>query len=191
MKDGIAADKQEQYLTVIQEEADRMDTMVLEMLDLSRLEAGKVRLAQDRFSLLGLTRSVFDRLAPMAEEKELQIQYYIVEEFDITADESRIGQVITNFATNAIKYTPAGGTVWIKVYRYREQTVLSIENQCEPLPEEALTKVWDSFYRTETSRTTKGTGLGLTIAKAIIELHGGTVSVANTQTGVEFKFSLP
>lgn len=191
LKDGIAADKQEQYLTVIQEEADRMDTMVLEMLDLSRLEAGKVRLAQDRFSLLGLTCSVFDRLAPMAEEKELQIQYYIVEEFDITADESRIGQVITNFATNAIKYTPAGGTVWIKVYRYREQTVLSIENQCEPLPEEALTKVWDSFYRTETSRTTKGTGLGLTIAKAIIELHGGTVSVANTQTGVEFKFSLP
>lgn len=191
LKDGIAADKQEQYLTVIQEEADRMDAMVLEMLDLSRLEAGKVRLAQDRFSLLGLTRSIFDRLAPMSEEKGLQIHYYIAEEFEIIADEGRIGQVITNFASNAIKYTPAGGNIWIKIYRFREQTLLSIENECDPLTEEALTRVWDSFYRTESSRTSKGTGLGLTIAKAIIELHGGTVGASNTQTGVEFRFTLP
>lgn len=191
LKEGIAADKQAQYLNVILEESERMDAMVLEMLDLSRLEAGKVRLSSDRFSLLGLTRSIFDRLAPVAAEKDLQIQYHIVEEFDITADESRIGQVITNFATNAIKYTPAGGNIWIKVYRFREQTILCIENQCEPLPQETLNRVWDSFYRTESSRTSKGTGLGLTIAKAIIELHGGTVGVQNTSSGVEFRFTLP
>jgi signal transduction histidine kinase len=191
LKDGIAADRQDQYLNVIVEEAERMDGMVLEMLDLSRLEAGKVRLSSDRFSLLGLTRSIFDRLAPMAAEKDLQIQFYIVEEFEITADESRIGQVITNFATNAIKYTPEGGNIWIKVYRYRNQAILCIENECQPLPNEALSKVWDSFYRAETSRTTRGTGLGLTIAKAIIELHGGAVGAQNTGNGVEFRFTLP
>jgi signal transduction histidine kinase len=191
LKDGIAADKQEQYLNVILEESERMDGMVLEMLDLSRLEAGKVRLSSDRFSLLGLTRSIFDRLAPVSAEKNLQIEYYLVEEFDITADESRIGQVITNFATNAIKYTPEGGRIWIKVYRHREQTILCIENECAPLPDEALSKIWDSFYRAEASRTTKGTGLGLAIAKAIIELHGGTVSAQNTSTGVEFRCTLP
>lgn len=191
LKDGIAADNQEQYLNIILEETERMDAMVLEMLDLSRLEAGKVRLSSDRFSLLGLTRSIFDRLSPVAEEKALNISFYIVEEFEITADESRIGQVITNFATNAIKYTPEGGNIWIKVYRYREQTLLCIENECEPLPQEALSRVWDSFYRAEASRTSKGTGLGLPIAKTIIELHGGTVGAQNTGSGVEFRFSLP
>lgn len=191
LKDGIAADKQEQYLNVVLEETERMDSMVLEMLDLSRLEAGKVRLSADRFSLLGLTRSIFNRLAPVAAEKDLQIQFDMVEEFEITADESRIGQVVTNFATNAIKYTPEGGNIWIKVYRHREQTILCLENECEPLPDEVLSKVWDSFYRMETSHTTKGTGLGLSIAKAIIELHGGTVGVQNTSSGVEFRFTLP
>ena len=191
LKEGIAADKQEKYLTVIQEEAARMDAMVLEMLDLSRLEAGKVRFSSDRFSLLELTHSIFDRLAPMAQEKNLQIHYHIVEKFLVTADEGRIGQVITNFATNAIKYTPEGGQIWIKVYRFREKSILSIENECEPLSEEALAKVWDSFYRAETSRTTKGTGLGLSIAKTIIELHGGSVAAGNTGSGVAFQFTLP
>lgn len=191
LRDGIAADKQDQYLNVILEESQRMDAMVLEMLDLSRLEAGKVRLASDQFSLLKLTRSIFDKLEPLSKEKNLQIEYDLVEEFQITADEGRIGQVITNFATNAIKYTPAGGTVWIKVFRHNANTIFSIENQCEPLSEEALNHVWDSFYRVEQSRTTKGTGLGLTIAKAIIELHGGTCRAINTSTGVEFRFMLP
>ena len=93
LKEGIAADKQEHYLDVILEESERMDAMVLEMLDLSRLEA--------------------------------------------------------------------------------------------------LAKIWDSFYRTDKSRTEKGTGLGLPITKAIMELHGGTCHVSNTKTGVEFKFYLP
>ena len=189
--DGIAADKQEQYLKTILDETERMDAMVLEMLDLSRLEAGKVRLATDRFSLLDLTRSVFEKLAPMAKEKQLQIHYTLAEEFDITADEGRIGQVITNLATNAIKYTPAGRNIWVRIYRHQGKTNFILTNECDPLPPEALGKVWDSFYRAETSRTTKGTGLGLTIAKAIIELHGGTVQVRNTSSGVEFQFILP
>ena len=191
LRDGIAGDKQDQYLGVILEETQRMDAMVLEMLDLSRLEAGKVRLASDQFSLLALTRSIFDKLQPLADEKDLQLEYDLVEDFQITADESRIGQVITNFATNAVKYSPEGGRIWIKVYRRLDKTIFSVENQCEPLSEEALTHVWESFYRVEQSRTTKGTGLGLTIAKAIIELHGGTCHAINTSEGVEFRFILP
>ena len=191
LRDGIAADKQSQYLNVILEEAQRMDAMVLEMLDLSRLEAGKVRLASDSFSLLKLTRSIFGKLEPLATEKGLVIEYGLTEEFDITADESRIGQVITNFATNAIKYTPEGGKIHINVFRHGGKTLFSIENQCSPLSEEALNRVWDSFYRTEQSRTTKGTGLGLTIARTIIELHGGACTATNTSDGVEFRFMLP
>lgn len=191
LQDGIAAEKQEQYLGIILEETRRMDGMVLEMLDLSRLEAGKVRLSADSFSLAELTRSIFDKLALSAEEKNLQIRFGLTEDFLVTADESRIGQVITNFATNAIKYSPDGGTVTVCVLTHRNQAIFTIENACPRLSDEALSKVWDSFYRADPSRTTKGTGLGLTIAKAIVELHRGSCSVQNTSTGVEFRFSLP
>lgn len=191
LTEGIAADKQEQYLKVILNETERMDAMVLEMMELSRLEAGKVRLSMEQFSLLGLTRSIFDKLAPVAEERSLQIHFSMAEEFDIAADEGRISQVITNFATNAIKYTPEGGNIWIKVCRHEGKTMFMLENECDPLPTEALSNVWNSFYRAEVSRTTRGTGLGLTIAKAIVELHGGTVHVSNTSNGVEFRFDLP
>ena len=168
-----------------------MDTMVLKMLELSRLEAGKVRLAADQFSLVRLTRSIFDTLTSMAQKRRIQIHYVLAEDFDITADEGRISQVITNFATNAIKYTPEGGNVWISVCRHSGRTIFKLENECDPLPPEVLESVWNSFYRADASRTTPGTGLGLTIAKAIIELHGGTVHASGTSNGVEFRFELP
>lgn len=199
LKEGIAADKRDHYLDVILEEAQRMDGMVLEMLDLSRLEAGKVRLATDRFSLLALTKRVVDKMSLLVEEKELTVEYARVQDCDITADEGRIAQAVTNLVSNAIKYSPRGGTVSVSVTREKNQAMFSIENQSEPLSEEALAKIWDSFYRTDKSRTEKGTGLGLPITKAIIELHGGTCHVSNTTvcqdgntiTGVEFKFYLP
>lgn len=191
LQEGIAADRQDRYLEVILEESERMDSMVLEMLDLSRLEAGKVRLSSDCFSLLQLTRTVFDKLTPLVEEKGLEVEYLFPSEFETTADEGRMAQVITNLATNAIKYSPEGGKIFIRVFKHRNQAKFSIENQCPPLPEEDLERIWDSFYRRDASRTEKGTGLGLTITRTIIELHGGTCAARNTSTGVEFMFELP
>ena len=188
---GIAPEKQEKYLNVITEEADRMDAMVLEMLDLSRLEAGKVRLAQDSVELLGLTKSILDKLQPLLEARELSVNFAIVEASPLTADEGRLGQVITNLATNAIKDSPIGGKIVINVFQRNGFTHFSIENESAPLSEEALEKVWESFYRTEQSRTSKGTGLGLSICKAIIELHRGSCHARNTSGGVEFGFMLP
>lgn len=188
---GIAKDKAAQYLSVILEETEQMDAMVLEMLDLSRLEAGKVRLSSDSFSLLSLTRSVFQKLELAAQAKALQIRFVIAEDFSILADEGRIGQVITNFATNAIKYTPAEGSIRIKIYRFNGFAWFSIENDSPPLPQEVLSQIWDSFYRADTARSGSGTGLGLAIAKSIIQLHRGSCFAQNTKAGVEFRFSLP
>lgn len=196
---GIAEGKREQYLSTILEEAERMDAMVLQMLDLSRLEAGKVRLTMTRFSLLGLTKSVAEKLTPMLEGKELELNYDLAEEFLLTADEGRMEQVVTNLMSNALKYTPAGGRIGVKIYTHKGTARFLIENDCPHLSEEALTKVFDSFYRADPSRTEPGTGLGLTLVKSIVELHGGTCSVRNTtrRSGertldcVEFGFSLP
>ena len=191
LKEHIAEDKRDKYIDVILAEAERTDGMVLEMLDLSRLEAGKVKLSRDDFSLVTLTRSIFEKLEMAAQEKKLQIEFLFPEDFTtITADESRIAQVIENFATNAIKYTPVGGHILVKIQTGRSGITFSIENDSEPLSSEALSKVWDTFYRTDEARSGGGPGLGLAIAKNIVELHGGKCSAQNTKTGVEFSFTI-
>ena len=199
LQENIAEEKRGQYLEVIMEETKCMDALVLQMLDLSRLEAGKVRLASDSFSLLQLAKSVMETFTPILEEKELVVQFGFEEDFFMTADESRIRQVITNLWSNAVKYTPKGGIIRVKVYLHRSKAHFTMENTTEHLSEEALEKVWDSFYRADPSRSEPGTGLGLTLVKSIVQLHGGTCSVRNTvslegnqsMNGVEFSFILP
>lgn len=190
LKEHIAEEKRDKYIDIILTEAERTDGMVLEMLDLSRLEAGKVKLSRDDFSLISLTKAIFEKLEMAAQAKELQIEFSFPEDFTITADEARIAQVVENFATNAIKYTPVGGHILVKIQTGRSGTTFRIENDSEPLSSEALSKVWDTFYRTDEARSSGGTGLGLAIAKNIVELHGGKCSVRNTKTGVEFQFTI-
>ena len=191
LSEDIAAHKRQKYLDVILDETEQMDGMVLEMLDLSRLEAGRLKLRQDRFSLLGLTKQVMEKLERLVQERELQVEYNMCYDFDILADEGRIEQVITNLASNAVKYTTGGGRIAISVLQGRGRCHFIISNECAPLPQETLDHIWDSFFRSDASRKTKGTGLGLAITKAIVELHGGSCEAANTQTGVEFRFTLP
>lgn len=190
LKEHVAEEKREKYLDVILSEAERTDAMVLEMLDLSRLEAGKVKLAREDFSLAALTRSVFEKLEMAARAKDLQIDFDFPEDFAVTADEGRIAQVIENFASNAVKYTPQGGHVQVAIRRSGAKTVFTIENDSAPLSDEVLDKVWNTFYRADESRSGGGTGLGLAIAKSIVELHGGTCDAYNTATGVAFRFTI-
>lgn len=191
LREHIAEDKRDRYIDVILTEAERTDGLVLEMLDLSRLEAGKVKLTQDSFSLGELTRSVFEKLELAAQERELRIDLDLPEDTEITADEGRIGQVVENFASNAVKYTPAGGHILASVRKDRSGVTFTLENDSEPLSEDALGHVWEPFYRADQARSGGGTGLGLAIARNIVELHGGTCAVRNTSTGVAFSFTLP
>lgn len=190
LKEHIAENKRERYLDIILSETERMDAMVLEMLDLSRLEAGKVHLTRASFSLAELTRQVLEQLALRIEERELQVTADL-QEGTVWADEGRIWQVVSNFVSNAVKYTPPGGRIAVRVRQYRGGVAFAMENDGTPFTEEELQKVWNTFYRTDKARSGEGTGLGLAIARQIIELHGGQVSVRNTDRGVEFGFSLP
>ncbi|MBQ7344550.1 MAG: HAMP domain-containing histidine kinase [Oscillospiraceae bacterium] len=189
--EDIAADKREQYTRVIQEEVEQMDSMVLQMLDLSRLESGKVKLELSSFSLLRLTQSIQEKLEVLLQEKSLQLQYSPAEDFQIYADEARICQVITELLSNAIKHSPEGTSIVLGIYRHKGATYLDIENRCPPLTQEELSKLWDSFYRGDNARATAGTGLGLTIVKTIVSLHGGTCTAQTTPTGLKFHITLP
>lgn len=189
LQSGISAEKQDRYLTVILEETERMDALVMEMLDLSRLEAGKVKLSTDTVVPAALIRDVFSRLEPAAAEKELQIELNLGKDFTITADEARLEQVIRNFAHNAIRYTPQGGHVYVLLEQAPLGAVFTFRNDSPPLSDEALERVFDSFYRADDQPG--GTGLGLAISKSIVTLHGGTCSVSNTPIGVQFRFYIP
>lgn len=195
LQSGIAEEKKERYLATILEEAERMDATVLEMLDHSRLESGKVKLAADHFSLLKLTEDIAEKLAPAMEERQLTLSWGFTNACMLTADESRMGQVVTNLLTNAIRYTPEGGTIHLRVFSDAKDATFQIENEAEHLPPEVLEKIFETFYRADESRTVKGTGLGLPIAKSIVELHRGTIKAMNTYINrhscVQFSFSIP
>ena len=100
----------------------------------------------------------------------------------LTADESRMGQVVTNLLTNAVRYSPEGGSIWIRVFADAKDATFQIENEGTHLSEEVREKIFETFYRADDSRTGKGTGLGLPIAKSIVELHRGTIRVQNAYT---------
>ncbi len=186
----IADDKRDRYLAVIQSETERMDAMVLEMLDLSRLEAGRVQLKREEFSLSELAMLVWARFEKAAADRGLRVTFDWEEPGLVSADRARIEQVVTNFLSNAVRYTKEGGTAAIRVTKSRGKVTFSVENDAEPLSSEALSKVFESFYRADESRSSPGTGLGLAICKRIVELHGGECAVRNTETGVEFRFTL-
>ena len=147
--------------------------MVLEMLDLSRLEAGKVKLSRDQVSLLTLAQYMVEKLEKPIAEKQLQVEFLTQEEGLITADESRMAQVMENFFTNAVKYTPKGGWIQVELERGRREITFTLKNQSQPLSQEELHQVWDPFFRAKDAQMEEGTGLGLAIVKTIIELHGG------------------
>lgn len=194
LKEHIAEDKRDQYLDTILTESERMDAMVMEMLDLSRLEAGKVTLTRTEFSLSALTQAVYDTFSALAQEKQLQVEIDLHGPCTVLADEARIEQVLRNFLSNAIRYTPAGGTVRIRTLSRhgskRNTVVFWAENTAPHFTPQQLEQLWETFYRADPARSSKGTGLGLAIAKNIISLHGGTCTAENTPLGVAFSFTI-
>lgn len=194
LKEHIAEEKRDQYLATILAETERMDDMVMEMLDLSRLEAGKVTLKRTEFSLSALAQRVYDTFSALAQEKQLQVQLILSDDSAVFADEARIGQVIRNYLSNAVRYTPEGGTVRIRTESLRNgkqhSVVFRVENAGHHFSSQELQKLWETFYRADPSRSRKGTGLGLAICKNIVSLHGGHCEARNTDLGVEFSFVL-
>ena len=196
LQEDVAPEKRAQYLATIQEETERMDALVAQMLELSRLDAGKVRLRSEPVELTELTKAVAEPFTPMLEGKGLTLRYPVAMDFTVLADEGRMRQVITNLLSNAVKYTPEGGEILARIFVSGKTAYLVISNTAPALSEEALDRVFDSFYRGDASRNTAGTGLGLALVKSIVNLHGGTVSVRNVpdeagKNWVEFRVELP
>lgn len=190
LQEHIAEDKREKYLATICSEAERMNGMVLELLDLSRLEAGRVKLRRENFSLSQLTRSTLEKLAPSLEAKGLRLSTALEDPAPVLADRGRIAQVVENLLTNAVKYTPTGGEIGVEVAQTDRHTTLRVSNDCPPIPQEELDQLFEPFYRREDAAPGEGTGLGLAIVRHIVQLHGGSCTAQTTPSGVQFTVTL-
>lgn len=197
LQDGIGKQKQPYYAAVILDEIDRMDALVMDMLEISKLQSGTYRLKFEVVDLSQLMGDIIERLKGMFNEKQLTCE--LVQEQDlflVWGDGDKLEMAINNLLSNAIRYGRFGGRIqiFLKSVNEGESCLVCIENDGEAIPEDKMNMIWEKFYRIETSRNKDngGSGLGLAIVKNIFELHGATYGVANLSDdrGVRFYFEL-
>lgn len=178
---------------IIINQVDKMDRLVQELLELSKLESAGYQLNRHPFLIDDMLHDVADKYSIVMQEKQLHFTCSLsCPNILINADAFRIEQVVTNFLNNAMVNTPKDGSIILKS-EYADNSVrISIYNDGNPIPTDELNKIWDKFYRCDKSRSgnTGGTGLGLSICKAILEKHGVKYGVRNLKNGVEFFFCL-
>ncbi|MGR7946769.1 sensor histidine kinase [Paenibacillus sp. M.A.Huq-81] len=193
LQDDVAHDKRERYLTFITSEIDRMNLLILDMLELSKYEAKAILLKPSEFSVKRLLEDTALAFTRELENKSLKIAWKADGDWLVWADMYRLEQVAVNLLSNAVRHAAEGSVIHVEIMRYRESKVrVRIENEGPPIAEADMERIWDQFYRAERSRDRKtgGTGLGLSIVKHILKLHGSEFGAENTRNGVSFYFTL-
>ncbi|WP_148359120.1 sensor histidine kinase [Peribacillus simplex] len=191
LKDGVAEHKKEYYFQAMEKEVDKMDMLILDMLELAKFESGTYKMKMDTFYIDGVIEHICAQLLLEIEKKELHV-YKNISPTQVIANQHRIEQVILNFITNAIRYTQEKEDIIISTMEEPNRIKICIENKGAHIEEDQLDKIWDRFYRVDTARQRSqgGTGLGLAISKNILELHEAEYGVNNTVDGVLFHFYL-
>ncbi|MEA3337052.1 MAG: ATP-binding protein [Chloroflexota bacterium] len=194
-KTGPVTELQQDFLSTVQEQTGHLQRLIEDLLEFSRLESGQIRLRPVKVYTTDLVDTVVGKLTPLADSKQLMLHQDMPLDFPaIEADSMRLEQVLTNLVENAIKFTAEGGQVRIQGWDRGESVELSVVDTGIGIPPEEHERIFDRFYQVDSSvrRRYKGTGLGLTICKHIVNRHGGNIWVENANgSGSEFRFTLP
>ena len=193
--DDLNRDMIVSFLDTINNETDRMTRLVKDLLLLSRLDYGINDMYKDYFSVSELMEDTVKRLKRYADEKNQKIVYDPTNTLPpYYGNSDRIEQVITNVITNAIKYTPEGGSIFISTMYMYNSIIIKVKDTGIGIPEESLNHIFERFYRVDKARSRQmgGTGLGLAIAKEIVEAHSGTISISSVPDyGTDVMINLP
>jgi len=174
------------------EESDRILAMLNTLMDISEAEHGAMRLERELLNAQELITQAVEIYRDVAEDKVIQLSTSVPPELFFPADRNRMLQVMTNLLDNAIKYTPSGGQVTITVTQNPHQVVLTVTDTGVGIPSEDLPHIWDRLYRGDKSRSQRGLGLGLSLVKAIVQAHNGSVTVHGMSgNGAVFTLALP
>ncbi|WP_339205668.1 ATP-binding protein [Paenibacillus sp. FSL K6-3182] len=196
LQDNVANGlKRDKYTAVIIEESERMARLVADLLDLSQLESGRFALHWSSVPLYETVQSVLMKMAPLLHEKSIRPQLIGLdaEELWVRSDRQRLEQVLINLLGNAIRHTPVQGRLEIRLKTEQSSVRVALKNEGTPIPEEDLPYIWETFYRADQSgsRELGGTGIGLSIVKAILQRHEREYGVFNEEDGVTFYLTLP
>jgi two-component system phosphate regulon sensor histidine kinase PhoR len=181
------------FLTRIEAEVDRLTQMVAELTELSRIETGRTQLEREPVNINALVREVAAQLKPQAERQNLTLETRLTDALpEVPADRERLRQVIVNLMHNAIKFNRPGGSVLAASRADNASVTVEITDSGVGIPREDIPRIFERFYKADRSRSGQGSGMGLAIAKHIIESHGGQIRVSSVEgQGSTFSFSLP
>ncbi len=180
---------------VIYDEADRLRRLVVDLLDLARIDAGQMKFERQPVDLVALIRSVCEHLALRASERQIVLENAVSGLPTIVGDGDRLSQVVTNLLDNAIQHTPSGGRVTVRADSPPGWVNVHVEDAGEGIPTEELTRIFERFYQVDKARSRgegRGAGLGLAISSEIVAAHGGKLTAANLPgRGCRFSVQLP
>ena len=200
MLDGITGminDKQQQYLFRIRNNTDRLIRLINDLLDISRIESGKIKLRFQAVPIRDIIRDVKENLMPVAKEKDIEFAASDSEwnDLNVKADRDKLSQIFTNLLDNAIKFSKTGGRIEIVLSAQNDDFIkASVIDYGMGIPEKDKENVFEKFYQAHNDSDVKkkGTGLGLAITKSLVELHGGKIWVNSKEgEGSDFSFTIP
>ena len=192
---GSVTPEQQIRLEKIHLHANELVQMINDLLDISRIERGKVEMKREQVFLNDVLLKVLDLLQPQYLEHNFRSELELPQKIaPILGDINQLQRVFINLLGNAIKYTPDGGVITVKANQSKEEVQLDISDTGVGIPESALPKIFTEFYRVDTplNQEKKGSGLGLSLVKKIVEAHKGTITVqSKTNKGTTFRLTLP
>ncbi len=194
LKEGIAEDPESRdyYLDVIIDETERMNRMVKALLTLNNIEFGRDKIEMKRFDLTALTAQILDRHKLTFEQKGIRTEFSETKACFVYGDEFGIDEVLTNYLTNAVHFCEGEKQIRVSFTRENGRVRVAVSNTGRNIPEEEIDKIWIKFYKVDKARTREygGSGIGLSIVKAIMDAMNQTCGARNLPYGVEFYFTL-
>ena len=175
------------------EESDRLVGIINTMLEIAKVDSGIVELARDRLDIREIVSEAEDLFRPVAEDKGIGIRAETPSEaVFVLGDVTRLQRVAANLLDNAIKYTPSGGSVTIEARIEAPRAIIEVADTGVGIEDKDVPRIFNRFYRGDKSRSTAGSGLGLSLARALVQAHGGEITVASVPgRGSVFSASLP
>ena len=194
LTEGMAEDPESRdyYCEVIQDEAGKMNKMVKQLLTLTALEFGNDKPVMEQFDLVTLINGVLSSAKILLQQKGAQVFFDASEPVMVWADEFKIEEVVTNYLNNAMNHLDGEKWIEIRLEKNDKEVKVTVFNTGQNIPEEDLGKLWTKFYKVDKARTRAygGSGIGLSIVKAIVDSHNKACGVQNVKDGVEFWFTL-
>lgn len=189
----ISEELREKYLSISLDKAQRLEDLINEFFEIAKYNLSDITLLYSRINLTRLLEMLLYEFQPMFREKHLNCNLRAEDDIICRCDADKIQRVFDNILKNAVLYSFDGTDIEIAVAGQRENVIITFRNHGDTIPEEKLERIFEQFYRLDAARSTSGggAGLGLAIAKQIVELHNGTITAESEDEVVEFKVVLP